>query len=267
MDSGPTGVTIGSLQIEYDGIVHDLDPGCSFTIGREGDLAIDSNKYLHRRFLCLEVEAGVWWISNVGQHMSVSLSAGDGSFQARLGPGTRVPIVFSHTLLQFTAGPTSYDVLVSNHSASFQYRLADGATAVGEDTVGNVRLTASQKLLLVALCEPLLRERDSGVSGIPTSAAAAQRLGWPVTTFNRKLDNVCDRLDRFGIQGLRGGVGNLASNRKARLVEHALLVQLVTVDDLDLLDDLNPLDALLTGSTGSTCTTDQTGVPERIIAP
>jgi hypothetical protein len=96
------------------------------------------------------------------------------------------------------------------------------------------------------------------VSGIPTSAAAAQRLGWPVTTFNRKLDNVCERLDRFGIQGLRGGVGNLASNRKARLVEHALLVQLVTVDDLDLLD------VLLTGTTGSTA---PTGVPERIIAP
>ena len=262
MDSRPTGV-VGGLQIEHDGIVHDLDPACSFTIGREGDLAIDSNKYLHRRFLCLEVEAGVWWISNVGQQMSVSLSAGDGSFQARLGPGTRVPIVFLHTLLQFTAGPTSYDVLVSNRSASFEYRSTDRAT-VGEDTVGNVRLTASQKLLLVALCEPLLRERDSGVSGIPTSAVAAQRLGWPVTTFNRKLDNVCDRLDRFGIQGLRGGVGNLASNRKARLVEHALLVQLVTVDDLDLLD------GLLTGSTeqtGSTGTTDHTGVPERIIAP
>ena len=106
----------------------------------------------------------------------------------------------------------------------------------GTTTIGAVSLTPSQRLLLIALCEPILRGGMVGASQLPSSAAAAARLGWPLTTFNRKLDNVCDKLDREGVQGLRGGVGKLATNRRARLVEHAILSRLVTPQDLDLLE-------------------------------
>jgi len=56
-----------------------------------------------------------------------------------------------------------------------------------------------------------------------------------MTTFNRKLDNVCDKLDRLGIDGVRGGRERLATNRRARLVEYAISTRLVTKDDLRLL--------------------------------
>jgi hypothetical protein len=65
---------------------------------------------------------------------------------------------------------------------------------------------------------------------------AAERLGWPLTTFNRKLDNVCEKLDKVGVQGLRGGRGKLATNRRARLVEYAVASHLVSRDDLVLLE-------------------------------
>jgi len=39
-----------------------------------------------------------------------------------------------------------------------------------------------------------------------------------------------------GIRGLHGGPGKLASNRKNRLVEHALSTRMVTEVDLALLD-------------------------------
>jgi len=74
---------------------------------------------------------------------------------------------------------------------------------------------------------------------IPSSADAAARLGWKVTKFNRKLDNVCQKLADAGTRGLHGGPGKLASNRKARLVEHALSTRLVTEADLALLDALD----------------------------
>jgi hypothetical protein len=99
-----------------------------------------------------------------------------------------------------------------------------------------VSLTPDQKLLIVALCEPFLRRREAGTSQIPSSAAAAERLGWTITRFNRKLDNVCQKLADAGTRGLHGGVGKLATNRKARLVEHALSTKLVTEDDLALVD-------------------------------
>ena len=40
----------------------------------------------------------------------------------------------------------------------------------------------------------------------------------------------------LGVRGLRGGPGKLASNRRARLVEHAVFSRLVTAEDLPLLD-------------------------------
>ena len=56
-----------------------------------------------------------------------------------------------------------------------------------------------------------------------------------MTRFNRKLDNVCQKLADAGTRGLHGGVGRVASNRKARLVEHALSTKLVVEEDLGLI--------------------------------
>ena len=110
--------------------------------------------------------------------------------------------------------------------------------STGETTVGRVSFTPDQKLLIVALAEPFLRRGQAGVAQIPSSADAAARLGWKVTKFNRKLDNVCQKVADAGTRGLHGGPGKLASNRKARLVEHALSTRLVTEPDLVLLDSI-----------------------------
>lgn len=60
----------------------------------------------------------------------------------------------------------------------------------------------------MALAEPMLRREGTGFSAIPSSAAAAKTLGWALTRFNRKLDNVCDKLDRVGVAGLREAAGS-----------------------------------------------------------
>jgi hypothetical protein len=208
----------------------------SFTIGREGDLAVDENSYLHRRLIEIVFEAGVWWISNIGNSISVGLSAGEGGYQAWLGPGLRVPIVFPELTVIFTAGPVTYELSIHTDAASFTPVTDLSAPTTGDATIGQTSLTQMQKLLVVALCEPLLRDGQVGIGRIPSSAEAAARLGWPITTFNRKLDNVCDKLDRNGVPGVRGGVGNLATGRKARLVEFAILSRLVTAQDLALLE-------------------------------
>lgn len=74
------------------------------------------------------------------------------------------------------------------------------------------------------------------MSAVPSSADAARRLGWTTTRFNRKLDNVCQKLAKVGVQGLHGAPGELASNRRARLVEYAIAVRLVTPASLVMLD-------------------------------
>ncbi|MGV9711130.1 hypothetical protein ACWDTI_10760 [Gordonia sp. NPDC003424] len=221
--------------VDYCGERFDLDPGRRFYIGREADLTIDDNPYLHRRFLLLHNENGLWWLSNLGTHLSASVSAGDVGFSATLGPGARMPLVFGLTTIVFTAGPTTYELGV--HAQGPEIRSVTAPQVIGGDTTRGVpTLTESQTLLIVVLAEEILRRDGTGASAIPSSAQAAARLGWSITKFNRKLDNVCDKLGQLGVTGMRAGGGKLASNRRTKLVEYAIASRIVTRDDLPLID-------------------------------
>jgi len=97
-------------------------------------------------------------------------------------------------------------------------------------------MTPDQLRLSVAIAEPALRGDGRAATTLPSNQEVARRLGWRLTRVNRKLDNVCQKLAAQGIRGLHGAPGQLASNRRARLVEYALAVRMVSRDDLALLD-------------------------------
>jgi hypothetical protein len=222
--------------VEFCGEWFTLAHDKPFEIGREADLDIDDNQYLHRRFLQISNVDGMWWLSNVGSRLSATVSDASRTMQAWLAPGARMPIVFGLTTVVFTAGPTSYEFTVHTTAPTF-FDSTPVPSSGGATTVGAVTFTASQKLLILSLAENMLKRDGTGTSEIPSSQLAAERLGWALSRFNRKLDNVCDKLSRTGVEGLRGGVGALATNRRARLVEYAVLSRLVTKADLPLLDE------------------------------
>lgn len=225
----------GALRIEFCGEWYELDPEQPFTIGREADLTIDENQYLHRTFLIVKFEFGMWWLHNVGRTLSATISDPSGQVQSWLAPGAKLPIVFQHINVMFSAGSTTYDFAI--HSSGDFYNTSTLTVGPsGNTTQDTVHLTSSQRLLVLALAEDVLRQNAPGRGEIPSSAEAAARLGWSMTTFNRKLDNVCDKLDKMGVTGLRGGRGKLATNRRARLVEYAVSTRLVTAEDLILLE-------------------------------
>ncbi|WP_350349615.1 hypothetical protein ABIQ69_06820 [Agromyces sp. G08B096] len=229
------------LKVEFCGEWYTVDPDRPFGIGRESDLVIDENPYLHRTFLTLRAEHGLWWLHNVGQLLSATVSDATGGVQAWLAPGARLPIVFQTMHVMFSAGSTTYDFAI--HAETDLYATSLTTTEAGTGTtIMPVTLTAGQRLLVLALAEPVLVQHAAGRATVPSSAEAAQRLGWSMTTFNRKLDNVCEKLDRIGVQGLRGGRGKLATNRRTRLVEYAVATRLVSADDLPLLDAANTAD-------------------------
>ncbi|NLF04163.1 MAG: hypothetical protein GX593_04050 [Actinomycetales bacterium] len=235
MTGGTAQVATGSrLSLDYCGEWFHVEAGETFTVGREGDLQVDDNPFLHRRLLVFEEIDGLWWVANTGSRLSATVCDASTGAQSWLPPGARLPIVFAVTTVVFTAGPTTYELLV--HVDRPTYTEPPRDPVGGETTIGTVQLTVSQRQLIVSLAEPMLRREGSTVSEIPTNADAAARLGWAITRFNRKLDNVCDKLDKQGVAGLRGGPGKLASNRRTRLVEYAVGSRLVTPEDLVLLD-------------------------------
>lgn len=226
------------LSVEYQGQWVSVMPGERIEIGRDADIRLDANPFLHRKLLRIAAKDGIWFVSNIGTRMSLSVVDGSGRVQARLLPGGRLPIVFERTSIHFSAGERQYEVKV--HAASPVYMDLPAGFAATPDGAGreltHVALTPAQRLLLLALCESVLLRGENGLGDIPTSARAAERLGWTVTAFNRKLDNVCEKLDRVGVDGLRGGARSYATNRRARLVDYAVRNKLVSEDELYLLD-------------------------------
>jgi hypothetical protein len=220
--------------VEFCGETFPLAPGAQLVVGREGDLAIDDNPFLHRRFLQVVGQDALWWLVNLGSQLTATVADEQGVMQAWLAPGARLPLVFDRTFVWFTAGPTTYEFEIVLESAPF-VPVSSEPLEAGSATIGRMAFTADQKLLIVALCEQMLLRGNRGAGGVPTSAQAAARLGWAMTKFNRKLDNVCQKLARAGIRGLHGEPGNLAVNRRARLVEYALAARLVDRNDLALL--------------------------------
>jgi len=222
-----------TLVIGYCGVEASHEEG-DLTFGRRGDLVIDDNPYLHRvagRFVFREL---LWWLQNQSKRMTLTVSDVERGSRVELASGDQMALTLPVFEVTFRAGPTTY---------SLEGRLSDprpevepGVVAIGTATVdfGVVPLTADQHLLLVALCEPRL---NRGAMLVPTNAEAARHLGWSLTKFNRKLDNLCLKFARQGVTGLHGSQGALASDRRAALVTHALSVGLVSAGDLPLLRD------------------------------
>jgi hypothetical protein len=221
--------------VEFCGEEFPLHTDRPLFIGREGDIAIDDNPYLHRLFLRVHHADGMWWLGNIGSHLPVTVSDNSAGMQAYLDSGGHLPLVFAETLVRFSAGSTTYELAINLDGPVFDPPRPE-LPANGDTTAGRFSLTTDQRLLLLALTEPALRTGARAIAALPSSADAALRLGWSLTKFNRKLDNVCQKLASAGIRGLHGGAGQLASNRRFRLVEYALAARLVSPDDLMLLE-------------------------------
>jgi hypothetical protein len=227
------------LTVDFLGERRVCEPGEILTFGREADLVIDEeNLYLHRivgRFIWHD---GLWWIENHGQQIELDVES-DTGVQARLrcrdgdSAPALAPLVGSRSTIRFVAGELRYQ-LEAIHGGPVAPMLA-AVKVGGRETsqFGHVELTADERKLLIALAGPMLRDpANAGPHQLPTNKALAAHLGWSATKYNRKLDYLCVRLSRAGVRGLQGGREALATNRRWRLVEHAIGSRLVTIDDL-----------------------------------
>ena len=227
------------ITVEYEDQRIEVPKDKRFVIGREGDLTMGGNPYLHRAFLVVAYEGGFWWLSNVGNTLSATVADPSSRLEAWLRPGARMPLVFGRVEVMFTAGPLSYDLALVNEEPVWKDN-AETASAVsarsGDTTVGVGTWTMAQRMAIIALAEPMLRrESPYGFATLPSNTEAAKRLGWPVKRFEKKIDNICSKLDMLGVDGVRGGVTEHASSRRSRLVEWAISTGLATPADIDLL--------------------------------
>lgn len=205
-----------------------LPLGSSLTFGRSADLQIDDNPYLHRILGRFVYRQGLWWLQNFAKRTTLELRDRLGPSRLVVAPGHQVTLTYVDFLILFSAGRTSYELEVSRSGGNLkvpEYPESDpghGTTI----PIPDLQLTAEQHLMLVALAE--LRLRD-GTLELPSNQAGAERLGWTLTKFNRKLDHLCIKIERVYKIDLHG------PRRREKLVEFAIAIGLVAIDDLGLL--------------------------------
>ena len=220
------------LLLDFCGDVRALNPTDSLMFGRRADLSVDDNPYLHRVVGRFVNRQGLWWLQNLGTRTVLEIRDGLSASRLSLAPGQQLAVIYQRCSVCFTAGPTSYELEVTREGGPVLLDELGDQTGTATIDFGVVPLSAEQHVLLVALCEPKLR---TGAVEIPTNQALADRLGWTITKFNRKLDHLCAKLAREGVRGVRGGPESLATDRRQALVEHAITVGLVSADDLGLI--------------------------------
>jgi hypothetical protein len=233
------GQPLHDLVVEFAGDERVLSPGDDLSFGRSGDLVIDDNRYLHRSMGRFAWASGMWWVANTGTSIPLRLVDANGPSYTKVAPGATVPLVFETATLTFEAGGRPYELRTELLVDSPWFDVpGDEAPDAAVDleattTTGSLPLNDEQRLLMVALCEPYLRD---GTRELPTNRQLASRLGWTITKFNRKLDWLCQKYASAGVSGLRGSSDLLARDRRLRLAEHAIDAGVITDADLALLD-------------------------------
>jgi hypothetical protein len=230
-----------TLRIEFCGEIAEIDPPQEFSFGRAGTLRIDDNTYLHRIMGTFKWRGGLWWLTNVGAHLPMHVEGLIGASSITLSPNASIPLVFGPSHIRFAAGGTSYEIHVESPRL-----VVDGESPmIGSDDddptvdAGATPLSPDQLLLIVALAESRLR-RGVGAE-LPSNQDIADRFGWTMTKFNRKLDSICAKFHRKGVTGLVGSTDRAAQNRRGALVDHVIASGLVTADQLVLLPAPPPL--------------------------
>ncbi len=228
------------LRVDFIGEVAEIEPGRELTFGRQADLHIDDNRHLHRVLGRFWSRGDAWWLTNEGRAITIQIADADSRSNVMLAPGSEIALSFPNSILRFRAGITDYEVIVRVPDRDAEDGDAEDDPLEADDSdldtiaLGDLMLTDEQRLLLLALAEGTLRDPHSN-DELPTNRAVARRLGWSITKFNRKLDNLCNRFSKLGVGGLRGSIDQLATDRRRRLVEHAVESGLIARSQLSLL--------------------------------
>ncbi len=201
--------------------------------GRGADLDVDSNPFLHRRVGRFVHSEGIWWVENLNAWTPITVVAA--GISTLLTGETRAALVHPSSRVRFEAGVCNYELRVTlDPVPELPPRPSIDIDLTATFRPSELQLTDEQRLLVVALAELRLRNPAERFR-LPSNRSVAARLGWSTAKFNRKLDYLCQRLERAGVSGLRE-TGRRANDRRLRVVDHLTSNGTVTERDLELLD-------------------------------
>src|SRR4051812_4478981 len=155
------------LHVDFIGELRTIEPGQELTFGRQADLHVDDNRHLHRVLGRFFSRGDAWWLTNEGRSITIQIADADSRSNVQLAPGSEIALSFPNSILRFRAGVTDYELVVTVPDPGADDGDEDPLAADDEDegdtiALGDVMLTPEQRLLLLALGEPTLRDPHAG---------------------------------------------------------------------------------------------------------
>lgn len=218
-------------------------PAAVLGFGRDAELVLDrDNAALHRlagRFVWQPLVG--WTLENRCTAVAMVLTDHDSASYARVVPGGTMPLPFADTSIAFRLAGIDYRLDThrpalaaltrqaryghTSDASRLEHREPENSGPVlpalfapTERASRCPPLNAEQAALLRQLVAPRLFGPISA-SALPSNHDLADRLGWSLPKLNRKLDHLCGKFARFGVDGLVGDRGRCASERRLRLVD------------------------------------------------
>jgi DNA-binding CsgD family transcriptional regulator len=196
-------------------------PVRELVFGRDADLALDDNSYLHRRAGRFRCRDSTWWLENVGTRLRLTMVGADGSL-IDLQPGGVSPLLGAAGEISLTAGPTRYAIEYQLEHSQLHWDDTGPLETMGSDTITFGPLLTPRELdFVVVMAQGRLTGR---LGSLPTHGEIADI--WGVS--HKTVDNTLQRL-RSKIRAQN--VGYVQSSET--MVEYLVTQGLVTLVDLE----------------------------------
>lgn len=196
-------------------------PVTELTFGRQADLSLDDNTYLHRTAGRFHLRASSWWLENLGGRLRLTMVASDGSL-LDLQPGATSPLLGDRGEVSITAGPTRYCIEYELHDHRRAVTDGDTFRIGGADTMTYGPILTPRELDFVVV---MAQGRLTGRLGpIPSHGEIGEIWGVSAKTVDNTLQRLRTKLRNQNINYV---------NSSESLIEYLVTQGLVSSADLD----------------------------------
>ncbi|MCP3992166.1 MAG: hypothetical protein GY724_24050 [Actinomycetia bacterium] len=196
-------------------------PDIELAFGRQAELTLDENSYLHRRAGRFRMRQSTWWLENLGSRLRLTMASSDGSL-LDLQPGDSSLLLGERGEVSITAGPTRYMIEYELQQRQADWDDTSQFRIGGADTMTFGPILTPRELDFVVV---MAQGRLTGRLGpIPSHGEIAEV--WGVS--HKTVDNTLQRLRAK----LRDQNINFV-NSSETLIEYLVTQGLVSTADLD----------------------------------
>jgi hypothetical protein len=196
-------------------------PSTELVFGRDADLVLDDNSFLHRQAGRFQLRGATWWLENLGSRLRLTMVSSDGSV-LDLRPGSSNPLLGRQGAVSLHAGPVRYQVDYHLQQEQIHPQPAVPSGQAGADTMTFGPMLTPRELDFVVV---LARGRLTGRLGpLPSHGEIAEIWGVSHKTVDNTLQRLRSKLRKANINFVQSS---------ETLVEYVVTQGLVTMADLE----------------------------------